>query len=64
MYIGKRAEYDNDLEELVSVDDPSMAKRTHHPDIQPAAIRIQSYKHKQFGQKYKDAVDEIKKKDH
>lgn len=64
MYEGKIAQYDADLEENVLVDDPSQAQRTHHPEIQPAAIRIQTYKHKQFGQKYKDAVDEIKRKDH
>ena len=64
MYETKVARYDKDLEEMVMVDDPNQAKRTHHPEIQPAATRIQTYKHKQFGQKYKDAVEQIKRKDH
>jgi len=40
------------------------AARTHHGDIQPSAIRITGYKHKTFGSKLTQAVDEVKRKDH
>ena len=40
------------------------SQRTHHGDIQPSAVRIQGYKHKSFGKKITDAVDEVKRRDH
>ena len=65
MYVGKRYlkrddpeyEYDDDNQTTKMIDDPKCAQRTHHADIQPSAIRIQAYKHKQFGKKYQDAVE-------
>ena len=49
---------------VVEDPDPRDTKRTNHGDIQPSAIRIQSYKHKNFGKKYQDAVEQVKLKDH
>ena len=49
MYTGKRTVYDPDTQDTYEVEDMNKAKRTHHDHIQPAAVRIQSYKHKQFG---------------
>ena len=63
MYIGKRVVFDKEEGEQIMIDDPSCGERTHHPDIQPAATRIQNYKHKTFGKKYTDAVDSVKQND-
>lgn len=64
MFEGKRVKYDKHMEELVTVEDPRYAQRTQHNDIPPATSRIQQYKHKTFGNKYKDAVEAVKTKDH
>lgn len=64
MYVGKRVVYDHEKKETVLVDDPANAQRTHHGDIQPAAMRIQAYKHKAFGKKFSEAVDAVRQKDH
>lgn len=60
MYKGTRVVYNKDAKEI----EVESAARTHHGDIQPSAVRIQGYKHKTFGRKITDAIDEVKRKDH
>ncbi len=59
----QHVEWDKATESNVIVED-FIPKRTHHGDIQPSAVRIQSYKHKLFGKKYQDAVEGVRRKDY
>ena len=54
-------------EESVTADNKKMfddteyeAQRTHHPNIQPADVRIQNYQVKGFGKKFQQAVHGVK----
>jgi len=63
MYVHESLKYDEDKDEDVMVQNPDLAERTHHHDLQPAATRISSYKRRTFGKKYEDAVGLVKYKD-
>ena len=52
-------------EELEDSDEEMIreARRTHHPEIQPAEVRLQNYQVKGFGRKFQQATAGVKSRD-